>query len=409
MKYGVKINFFKKLLNDLYMHNHVIEDPFTLISPETDLKLRNELWGVDNYVDFLENDFIPVKPNTVYRFFDEYDCHYIFLQINEKARSYLFIGPYLLEAPSREKILSVIKKQLAPEDKFTFLEQYYGNLPIIEDENLLLTMTSTLAKEIWSPSAGINMEYVDYVIPDRYSPVPVSLAYKNSDGNVTDLAALEQNYANENLLMEAVKNGQLHKITAVASAVVNNGTEQRSADSLRDRKNYLIILKTLLRKAAEYGGVHPLHVHRISSQYAREIESARTLKQCLHLQQEMMINYCQLVKRRSLSKYSPLVSRAVTLIQFDLTADLSLKNVAKKLNANPSYLSDIFHREYGCTLTDFINGERMDKSAQLLKSTGLSVQEIAAECGILDSSYFIKLFKKHTGLTPVKYRSVVKN
>ncbi len=78
-----------------------------------------------------------------------------------------------------------------------------------------------------------------------------------TEPNAFDLSTLERNYENENLLMDTVSRGKLHQVTAVASTVFNNGAQQRLSDSLRDRKNNLVILKTLLRKAAEYGGVHP--------------------------------------------------------------------------------------------------------------------------------------------------------
>ena len=218
------------------------------------------------------------------------------------------------------------------------------------------------------------------------------------------LQSLEQNYANENLLMDAVSKGKLHLVTAVAPSVYSNGVEQRLSDSLRDRKNNLVILKTLLRKAAEYGGVHPLHVHRLSSSFAEQIENTRTIKQSWQLQEKMIRSFCNLVKQQSLSQYSWYVAQTITMVQFDLTADLSLKAIAAQLNVNPSYLSNLFHKEYGCTLTEFVNRQRIEKAALLLRKNNVLVQDVAAECGIQDANYFIKLFKKYTGMTPNRYR-----
>ena len=80
------------------------------------------------------------------------------------------------------------------------------------------------------------------------------------------------------------------------------------------------------------------------------------------------------------------------------------ETVAEKLNVNSSYLSTLFHREYGCTLTDFVNKERIDRGILLLQMTTKPIQDIAADCGIQDVNYFIKLFKKQTGFTPKQYR-----
>lgn len=141
------------------------------------------------------------------------------------------------------------------------------------------------------------------------------------------------------------------------------------------------------------------------SHYAAQIEAVCSIRESLSLQDEMIRSFCQLVRRHSLSRYSYYVGRTIVLVQTDLTADLRLKTIAEKLNVNSSYLSDLFHREYGCTLTEFVNKERIDRSILLLQMTAKPVQEIAAECGIQDVNYFIKLFKKQTGLTPKLYRA----
>lgn len=399
MEYEAQLQFLQQLLEGLHISSCIVADPENHIPPQIDLGLRADLFGLSNYADFLQNSMLQAKDKTIYRFFDEYDCNYIFLHLPEGG--YFFMGPYLLELPIGEKIADKANSLCLSQEQFRQMDLYYAGLPIVEDENLLLAMANTLARHLWG--TPFSMEYVDYAIPDRYEPIPISAAATVAD-NFLNFATLERNYANEQRLMEAVSKGQLHLVTAVAASVFNNGTETRLPDSLRDRKNYLIILKTLLRKAAEYGGVHPLHIHRLSSHFAARIEGIRTIKQSLNLQEEMIRSYCLLVKQHSLSKYSYYVGQTITMVQYDLTADLHLKTIAEKLNVNSSYLSDLFHREYGSTLTEFINKQRIDHGIVLLQTTSKPVQDIAVECGIQDVNYFIKLFKKQTGFTPNRYR-----
>lgn len=404
MAHQAELDFLRRLLRNLHISSCVLTDPQTKIPSDIDLGLRAGLYGEHNYVPFLQNTFSQVMNCTVYRFFDEYDCNYIFLRLPEDNH-YFFMGPYLLSMPSEKRIDQKVRQLGLTEEQAQRMHLYYSELPIIEDENLLLSMANTFAVHLWGSSDHYTMEYVDYAIPDRYEPIPFSTIPGQCPDPAVDLTALERGYANENQLMEAVSKGKQHLVTAVAASVFNNGAEQRLSDSLRDRKNYLIILKTLLRKAAEYGGVHPMHIHRLSSHYASQIENIRTIKQSLSLQEEMIRSFCQLVKQHSLSKYSYYVGRAIIFVQHDLTADLRLKTIAENLNVNSSYLSCLFHKEYGCTLTEFINKQRIDRGIQLLQQTSKPVQEIAAECGMQDVNYFIKLFKKQTGLTPNRYRA----
>jgi len=402
MEYTPQLSFLQILLRDLNISTCIIENPGDRIPPEIDLNLRAELFGLSNYATFLQNSMSQAKENTVYRFYDEYDCNYIFLRLPEPD-SYFYIGPYLLTLPAEQQIAQKAGRLALTQDQTDRMRLYYASLPLIEDENLLLTMANAFARHLWGSPEQYVIEYVDYAIPDRYAPIPYSASPVQSSEHTLDLSALEHNYANENLLMEAVSKGKLNMVTSVASTVFNNGTNLLN-DSLRDRKNNLIILKTLLRKAAEYGGVHPMHLHRLSSHYAGLIENTRTIKQSLSLQEDMIRDFCQLVKQHSLSKYSHYVGQAITMIQYDLTADLRLKTIAEKLNVNSSYLSTLFHKELGCTLTDYINGQRIERSLHLLRLTSKPIQEIATECGIHDVNYFIKLFKKQTGFTPTRYR-----
>ena len=409
MVYEVQLNFLQEILKGMHISSCVLGDPDSRIPPEIDLGLRADLFDLDNYATFLQNSMGQAQDNTIYRFFDEYDCNYIFMRLPTTHDQYFFIGPYLLSLPQQESInQKAASIGLSPEQT-SRMYMYYAGLPIIEDENLLLSMTNTLARHMWGAPEKYTMEYVDYAIPDRNEPIPYPVSDQHMTEGSFSLSALEEHYASENQLMEAVGKGNLHQVTAVASSVFTNGTQQRLADSLRNRKNYLVILKTLLRKAAEYGGVHPLHVHRLSSHFASRIENIRSMKESLSVQEEMIRSYCQLVKRHSLSKYSFYVGQAITLVQYDLTADLSLKAISEKLNVNSSYLSDLFRREYGCTLTEFVNKQRIDRGIGLLQLTSKPVQEIAAECGIHDVNYFIKLFKKQTGFTPNRYREQITN
>ena len=123
---------------------------------------------------------------------------------------------------------------------------------------------------------------------------------------------------------------------------------------------------------------------------------------------QMLHSYCRLVRKHSMKQYSPLIQKAVTCIDAELSANLSLQNLAKRLNVSGSYLSTTFKKETGQTITGYINYKRIRHAMHLLSSTNLQVQTISQHCGILDIHYFSKLFKKATGLTPKEYRESLK-
>lgn len=182
--------------------------------------------------------------------------------------------------------------------------------------------------------------------------------------------------------------------------------EKRTADPIRNMQNYCIIMNTLLRKAVENGSVHPFYIDKLSSDFARKIEQVTTMDAVRKLQKEMVHKYCLLVKNHSMKGYSLLVQKVITTIDTDLTADLTLNVLAGKMNVNASYLSTLFKKETGSTLTDYVNEKRIQHGILLLHSTGLQIQTIASYCGIPDVNYFTKLFKKKVGKTPKEYREI---
>jgi len=114
--------------------------------------------------------------------------------------------------------------------------------------------------------------------------------------------------------------------------------------------------------------------------------------------------YCQLVNKYSVKDYSPTVQKVIVMIESNLASDLTLSELANTLNINASYLSTVFKKETGKTITGYVNEKRIELAQELLKTTNLQVQTIAQYCGIIDVHYFTRLFKKLTGVSPKQFR-----
>ena len=99
---------------------------------------------------------------------------------------------------------------------------------------------------------------------------------------------------------------------------------------------------------------------------------------------DMVKEYCLLVKKHCSNNYSLPIQRVITYIDTDLTADLSLKALSDSLNINSSYLSTLFKKETGMTLTNYVNKKRIEHAVYLLSSTDMQIQNIAQYCGIPD-------------------------
>lgn len=83
---------------------------------------------------------------------------------------------------------------------------------------------------------------------------------------------------------------------------------------------------------------------------------------------------------------------------------LSIKLMADNVYLTPTYLSALFKKETGKTISEYIVEVRIEKSKEYLKDNRLKLFEVAKNVGYSEANYFAKVFKKLTGLTPSEYR-----
>ena len=83
---------------------------------------------------------------------------------------------------------------------------------------------------------------------------------------------------------------------------------------------------------------------------------------------------------------------------------LTLEEVAAYVHLHPSYFSTLFKSSTGSSFKEYLNMVRIEESKRLLSNTDYSIIDIAVAVGFEDQSYFSKVFKKYTGLTPKQFR-----
>jgi AraC-like DNA-binding protein len=98
--------------------------------------------------------------------------------------------------------------------------------------------------------------------------------------------------------------------------------------------------------------------------------------------------------------------REMVLRNYD-DVGLCLTGLASAMKMSTKQLSRIFREQAGRPLPDYINAVRMQKAAELLERTDLSIAKIAARTGILNETYFYTMFKKHFGSSPNAYKTAM--
>lgn len=398
MMHSPEFTFFTDVLKDLHL-------PFTTLRSTEDVRA----W-MSAFLNAVDADTIAstapsfkeftniYRAKTIYQI-QNFCLYFLLFRIPDaKHVTYFAIGPYMLSyAPS-------IYQFAAPED-------WSNDIRVLDDEDMLLKIVNTFTKHMFDTESGFPLKNIKIPETSNIVSVTESLSFKSPEDPMHSIRILEEYYHNETELLKIVRHGQWHK----AQTFLNTVFDQKKfshlhpwENSLEFNRNQSLALNTLLRKSAEFAGVHPIHIENLSSQFILKINRVTNEKDMMYLYRELIRKYCQLVQTHSLKGYSPIVQKVLTYISFNVSGDLTLNTQANLLNVNPSYLSALFKKETGLTLTEYVKQKRIKHAIFLLTNTDLQIQVIAQCCGIADVNYFTKIFKRHIGKTPKEYRDEIR-
>lgn len=100
----------------------------------------------------------------------------------------------------------------------------------------------------------------------------------------------------------------------------------------------------------------------------------------------------------------PLIAHIKEWIRSNFYREITVKDIAKEFGYNPDYISYLFKQTTNESLIFFINKTRIELSKTLLINQNMTIKEVAFSCGFTDEKYYLKIFKKYTGMTPLQYR-----
>lgn len=340
----------------------------------------------------------------VYFISDYFDVEYCCMEIPESEKQYgkgIILGPYRDSTITELELQKLMQEKGISQDFFSELEEYYNAIPTIVNitqwRNICLSIACLLHR-----NPNLRMHFL------TQTALGSDFRSENNEDELS-VKVIEERYAAEGQILKAISQGNLEDAMKYMTLSRQYKLKPRFKDSVREARNMMIVTNTLWRKAAEAGGVHPVYIDRVSRNFALKIEKVSSEQEFQKLMSEMLRRYCMLVKNYSLKDCSPVVQKVANHINLNLTEDLSLNRLAAEYKINPSYLSTLFKKEIGETITCYVNQQRIRKAIALLNSTNLSVQDVAGECGIFDVNYFRKQFKKMTGQTPTAYMKLIRS
>jgi AraC-like DNA-binding protein/ligand-binding sensor protein len=143
----------------------------------------------------------------------------------------------------------------------------------------------------------------------------------------------------------------------------------------------------------------------INCQNLKIVQEAKTIEELTDIIHNVVDRVSGIVSAFQGIPHAAALRKAENFIQENFTKKISLKEIADIAGLSPPYFSTVFKEEMGENLSKYLNRLRVEKASRLLLETDMFLNEIAACCCFKDQSWFSKIFKAFTGISPGKYRN----
>lgn len=224
--------------------------------------------------------------------------------------------------------------------------------------------------------------------------------------NREDTLLLNHTYVEEQVLFDKIRVGDVDGLKQVLKNQHVNYPLLIEDNVLKNEEYMAIASITMAARAAIEGGATSAECFAISDIYLKRISKCRSVRDIKRSVEESHVIFTELVKKYKENKSSnSLIEDCKKYIAQNLFKKISLSDIARALQINASYLSKIFSKSEGKTISEYIQREKIYAAKNMLTYSDRSVYEISEYLHMSTPSYFSCTFKKMTGMTPQEYRS----
>lgn len=214
-------------------------------------------------------------------------------------------------------------------------------------------------------------------------------------------------YDREMAFYQSIRNGDMEEMKRLFMPLNVEGFGKLSENPLRNLKYHLIITVAFITRYCIEGGLEMESAYNLSDIYIQKIDTCGSIEGVHQIHREMVEAYVKRMQQQKQKKvFSKPISLCIDFIYDNLHSKISLDDLSEVSNLSPSYISKLFHLEVGTTVNQYIMSKKIEAAKNLLIFTEYTPVDISNYLCFSSESHFISVFKKVTGLTPKKFRTV---
>ncbi|MCM3160790.1 AraC family transcriptional regulator [Metabacillus litoralis] len=322
------------------------------------------------------------------------------ITLNKKISNHLLIGPFSTYEITESMINGLMNDYQLPITKQGDLVEYFSQLIHLKQKEIIslcrLTFYLLYNKQL-------DPQHLKTHIEDTLKCEKGDIETLVRDRRINE--TFHMDYREEQLIWQCIKEGNKEGLKEHLNNIKIEGIGTLSKISqIRNFKNHAIISVALATRAAIDGGLYPEIAYTMSDFYIQKIEETLELNKINLINQDCLFSFIDRINENKNSNQSKPVQVCKNYIFNHIFDQISVQDLADKVNLNHVYLSQLFKKETGYPIGKYIQIEKLKESQKLLVQTDLSVADICMMLQFNDQSYFTSIFRKYSGQTPNQYR-----
>jgi AraC-like DNA-binding protein len=328
----------------------------------------------------------------------------IAVRLEDGTNSMIMMGPVLDSHPTDLGLRTLLNDVHIPAAKQEGFVRYYEAIPVVPLIDCVfacMQLYYMLYREPVDPADIYQLSHSLHGHPVHIDHPELQVMQSRQSAN------FHHDALSETMILQAIKEGNKDKALHSSREATKNGQfgVLSKTSLLRNKKNLAIATVTLATRAAVEGGLAYETALTISDLYIQSVEELRDSMAVDRLIEDVLADFAERVHRNKRKQYSNPINACLDYIFKHLYEDISLSDLAREAALHPNYLSTLFHKEVGRSLTSYIRDTKIEEAATLLRLSDRSITEISTLLNFHDQSYFTKTFKKVMGKTPKQYKN----
>ena len=202
-----------------------------------------------------------------------------------------------------------------------------------------------------------------------------------------------------------VKNGDTDGVERLMTPLGSSGAGILSEDPLRNLRYHFIVTIALVTRFCVEGGMEMETAYTLSDLYILKADKCTGEADIHALHKEAVLEFTRQMNRLAHGNiYSKPVITAMDYIYDNLHSKITESDIAENVHLSPSYISRLFKKEVGVTISAYIAVKRVETAQNMLKYSDYPPADIGNYLAFTSHSHFISVFRKYTGMTPGEYR-----